>query len=110
MSTSDFKIISDGNKLVVLNGTGHGRDCWLFDNPYLTSYSVKFNRHMIDCTLLGEKERVMMPGLLDVTMDLTLRGGSAQKIDRPLIMGVDIFDTLSVNDYLDVINEKIKAR
>jgi len=89
---------------------GSSRDCWLFDNPYLTSYSVNVNRHMIDCTVMGGKTMMMIPGLLDLSIGLTLRGGSVQKIDRPLIMGVDIFDRLSIADYLDVINEKIKAR
>jgi len=109
MSTSDFKIISDGNKLVLLNSVGSSRDCWLFDNPFLTSYSVNVRRNMIDCTVFGGKN-IQIQGMLDLSIDLTLRGGSAQKIDRPLIMGVDIFDRLSISDYLDVINEKIKVR
>jgi hypothetical protein len=64
---------------------------------------------MIDCEIFGGGT-TRIPGLLDLSIDLTLRGGAVQKIDRPLILGVDIFDKLSVSDYLDVINEKIKAR
>jgi hypothetical protein len=109
MSTSDFKIISDGNKLILLNGAGPRRDRWLFDNPFLTSYSVNIHGPMTDYSVVGGK-RMIMPDLLDLSINLTLRGGFAHKIDQPLIMGVDIFDKLSVVDYLDVINEKIKAR
>jgi len=104
-----FKVISDGDKIVLLWDDGKKRECYLYNNPLLTSFSMRMDRPMYTFKSFGE-ERDNIPGLPEYSVDLSFKGGECELIDHPLIMGVDIFDRLSINDYLDVINEKIKRR
>lgn len=104
-----FQVISDGDKLVLLRGEGKSRECYLYSNPCLTGFNMKMDRpiHRIEsCGMY--KEYVL--GLAEYRVDLSFRGGECRIIEGPLVMGVDIFDRLSITDYLDVINEKIKRR
>lgn len=104
-----FHVISDGEKLILLRDGGKGRECYLYSNPCLTSFNMKIDRpsHLIE-SYGGYKE--YMPGLTEYSVDLSFRGGECRMIEGSLVMGVDIFDKLSITDYLDVINEKIKRR
>jgi hypothetical protein len=104
-----FRLISDGDKIVLLRGSGKDRECYLYMNPLLAAFRVNINRPMIECESFGG-DRHFFPGLIDYSVDLSFKGGEVKSVDRPLIMGVDIFDKLSITDYLDIINEKIKAR
>lgn len=104
-----FRVFSDGEKIVFLRDSGSERTCIIYENPFLTRLEVNINRSMIDVQMIGGK-REFMPGLIDYSVDLSLHGGNILHVDRPLIMGVDIFNRLSVTDYLDIINEKIKRR
>jgi hypothetical protein len=104
-----FRVISDGEKMVVLRESGKQRECYLYTNPCLTAFSMKINRPIHECESYGGY-RHYVPGLIDYSVDLSFRGGEVRLIDRPLVMGVDLFDRLSVTDYLDIINEKIKGR
>jgi hypothetical protein len=104
-----FRVISDGEKVVLVRDNGKERDCFILVSPVLSRWNLNIHRPMIEATFMGG-ERQYVPGLMDVTVDLTLRGGEIINIDRPLIMGVDIFNRLSVTDYLDIINEKIRTK
>ena len=104
-----FKIISDGDKIVLLRDNGEKRECYMLENPYLTQWNIK----MFDpCSRYQDFGGIeyFCHGLREVTIDLSLQGGEIKCIDKPLIMGVDIFNRLSITDYLDIINEKIKRR
>lgn len=104
-----FRLISDGDKIVLLRGSGKDRECYLYNSPLLTHFNMNINRPMIECECFGGN-RHFLPGLMDCSVDLSFRGGEVKTVDHPLIMGVDIFDKLSITDYLDIINEKIKVR
>lgn len=103
-----FRIISDGEKIVFLRAGCGGRECIIYANPYLTRFDINMH-HMTDVTRFGE-EREYVPGLIDYRVDLSLQGGMIQYVEKPLVMGVDLFSRLSITDYLDIINEKIKRR
>ena len=104
-----FKIISDGDKVVFLRENGNKRECYLYTNPLLTAFSMKIDRPMHEFQSMGG-ERFHEAGLIDYSVDLSFRGGEVRFIEHPLVMGVDIFNRLSITDYLDIINEKIKRR
>ncbi len=103
-----FQIISDGEKIIFLRVGGGKRECIVYVNSCLERLNINISRP-IDVQEYG-REREFTPGLIDCSVDLSLRGGEIRCIDRPLIMGVDIFNRLSVTDYLDIINQKIKGR
>ncbi len=103
-----FTLISDGYKVIIINGQGKNRECIEIVNPVLSKFQTTINSPMIECTTVFDPYPQYMAGLQDLTVDLTLRGGSFSMRSDPLIMGVDIFQHLSVTDYIDVINEKIK--
>jgi len=104
-----FRVISDGDKIILLRDGGKERECIMLNGAILSRWNVNINQpiHRMD-TFGGES--FMMAGLRDMTVDITLRGGEVKYIDHPLVMGVDIFNRLSITDYLDIINEKIKRR
>jgi hypothetical protein len=104
-----FRVISDGEKLVLLNAEGKQRECYLCTNPVLTRFDMRINRPVHEIESWGGNKQYA-PGLIDYSVDLSFRGGEVRMIDRPLVMGVDIFNRLSITDYLDIINEKIKGR
>jgi len=105
-----FRVISDGSKVVLLKDNGSKRECYVLDSPMLTNFNLQMYQPTADfMTMGGRRERVSC-GLTEITVDLTLKGGSVQVVNKPLVMGVDIFDKLSITDYLDIINEKIKQR
>lgn len=104
-----FQVISDGEKLIILRGSGKERECFMFINPLLTAYRAEINRPVIDFQSFSG-DTLHYPGLIDASLDLSFKGGEVSVVDKPLVMGVDIFDKLSVTDYLDIINEKIKCR
>jgi len=104
-----FRLVSDGEKIILLKGGGKDRECIEIINPVLATYSVTINRPMIDVSNFGG-DRYFVAGLTDLTVDLQLRGGQIFYREKPLVMGVDIFSRLSIADYLDIINEKIKTR
>jgi hypothetical protein len=104
-----FRIISDGDKIIFLRDSDKGRECYLYSNPLLTSLTMNMNKPCFEIQSYdGYKE--YMPGLAEYNVELSFRGGECRMIDKPLVMGVDIFDKLSITDYLDIINEKIKTR
>jgi len=105
-----FRIISDGEKMVLLREDGKQRECYLYTNPLLTAFSMKIDRQMHRIESWGGGECHYEAGLIDYSVDLSFRGGEVRIIEKPLVMGVDIFDRLSITDYLDIINEKIKRR
>lgn len=104
-----FRVISDGEKIVLLRGTGKQRECYLYNQPLLTTFSSKTNwpRHEVQ-SWGGDSHYIA--GNPDHSIDLSFRCRDVLLIEHPLVMGVDIFDQLSVTDYLDIINEKIKGR
>lgn len=112
-SSSFFKIISDGDKIVLLRDDGKTRDCYLLQDPFLKSFDISFNDYS-QSGVDGFGNQYRIPRSICYTVDLTIQGmghnGGVSMVDRPLVMGVDIFDKLSVTDYLDIINEKIKGR
>lgn len=105
-----FRIISDGEKMVLLRESGKQRECYLYTNPLLTAFSMNINRPMHKIESWGGGECYYEAGLIDYSVELSFRGGEVRTIDKPLVMGVDLFNRLSVTDYLDIINEKIKGR
>lgn len=110
VSNNFFRLISDGDKIVMLNEGGGKRECIEIINPILTTFQINARLPHYDIRAFdGAIERIST-GLMDLTVDMQLRGGQVNCRDSPLIMGVDIFDKLSVTDYLDIINEKIKKR
>jgi hypothetical protein len=104
-----FRVISDGEKMVILREANHIRECYLLTSPLLTMFNMRFNRPVHEIESWGGNKQYVA-GIMDYNVDLSLRGGEVQCIDRPLVMGVDLFDRLSITDYLDIINEKIKGR
>jgi hypothetical protein len=105
-----FRLISDGDKIVLLRENGKQRECYLFTTPLLTSFRINIDRPVCEDSSFGDNRSHLIPGLISCSADLSFRGGEMRLVDKPLIMGVDIFDRLSVTDYLDIINEKIKVR
>jgi len=104
-----FRVISDGERIVLLREGGGKRECYLYDNPLLTRFNMQMDRPMHRFMSFGGNEECVA-GLAEYSVDLSFRGGEVKQIDKPLIMGVDLFKNLSVTDYLDIINEKIKRR
>jgi hypothetical protein len=104
-----FKIISDGERIVFLRENKNQRECYVYINPYLTRFDINMSRQLIDVQSYGGY-REYIPGLAEYRIEMSLQGGEIRVIDHPLIMGVDIFDRLSITDYLEIINEKIKQR
>ena len=104
-----FRVISDGEKMVILRESGKQRECYLYANPCLTLFNMRFDRPVHKLESWGG-ECHYEAGLIDYSVDLSFRGGEVRPIDRPLVMGVDLFDRLSITDYLDIINEKIEGR
>jgi hypothetical protein len=104
-----FRVISDGEKIILLSESTGKRKCYLYTNPFLTAFSMKIDRPIHRFESLGG-DCHYEAGLIDYNVELSFRGGEVRNIDHPLVMGVDIFDHLSVTDYLDIINEKIKGR
>jgi len=84
-----FYLISDGTRLIIKH---RDKDGFIVERAFLKRYDITCERY----------------GL--TTVNIGLHADGIIKIDHPLVMGVDIFDKLSVNDYLDIINEKIKRR
>ena len=104
-----FRVISDGEKIILLRDSNGKRECIMLNKAILSRWNVNINQPMHRMDTFGG-EFFMMAGLKDVTVDITLKGGEVKYIDHPLVMGVDIFNRLSITDYLDIINEKIKRR
>jgi len=104
-----FRVISDGDKLILLRDSDKGRECFLYSNPLLTMFNMKIDRPMHESETWG-MHKEYLPGLMEYSVELSFRGGDCRMVDHPLVMGVDIFDKLSITDYLDIINEKIKQR
>ena len=105
-----FKVISDGDKVVLLRDDGKSRECYMLANPMLVRWSIEFNRDYMEYLSYGSDYKHLVPGPDIATIDLQLRGGEVKQVDSPLVMGVDIFDKFSITDYLDIINEKLKQR
>ena len=104
-----FRVISDGDKLIIIGDYNGRRECYQFTAPLLTGFRINVDNHIIRDSLIDSRFNYLM-GLPEYNVDLSFTGSEVKLIDKPLIMGVDIFDKLSVTDYLDVINEKIKRR
>ena len=103
------RLISDGDKVAVLVNDWEIPICYLLKNSHLDKFEITKHRNIYSHGLTGKKiPPAPLPPL--ITIDLTLICSGVDIIDKPLVMGVDIFDKLSVTDYLDIINEKIKAR
>jgi len=100
-----FNIISDGDKIVFVRGRGIDRECIVSSGSYLANFRIN-----IEYPMNSHGSRSYRTGVGYSTIDLTLRGGTITHREEPLVMGVDIFEKLSISDYLDVINEKIKRR
>lgn len=105
-----FRIVSDGEKILLLRDNGNKKECYVLDRPVLTNFNLQYYCPTVTFQTMGGYQERVSCGLPEITVDLTLEGGSVQVVDKPLIMGVDIFDKLSITDYLDIINEKIKQR
>jgi hypothetical protein len=101
-NTGFFRVISDGEKIVLLRDSGGKRECVMLNGAILTRWNLDVHQPMHRIDNFGG-EQFMVAGIRDVTVDLTLKGGEVRYIDHPLVMGVDIFDRLSVTDYLDII-------
>jgi hypothetical protein len=104
-----FRVISDGEKMVILRGDGKDRTCYALQKPFLKSYNMGIRDYSQKQADAFGREYIMQRGY-SYTLDLTLQGEGLSLIEHPLVMGVDIFDRLSITDYLDIINEKIKER
>jgi hypothetical protein len=104
-----FRVISDGEKIVLLRDGGGKWECIMLTGALLSRWNIDINQPMERINTWGG-ESFFVAGLRDVTVDLTLKGGKVEYVDKPLVMGVDLFDKLSITDYLDIINEKIKRR
>ena len=105
-----FRIISDGEKIVFLRDGGGKRECIIYERPLLSNFNINIDRPMIEMDTFGSDHRSYVPGLIDYSVDLSLKGGEIRWVERPLVMGVDLFSRYSVTDYLDIINEKIRRR
>lgn len=106
-----FKVISDGEKIVIVRDTGDGkREGHIIVNPMLKSLNISVQRDMYESMSFGRNEKQFIAGLSHAELDLSFSCQQYSVVHKPLIMGVDIFDKLSVSDYLDIINEKIKVR
>ena len=105
-----FRIISDGDRLVLLRGGGKDRQCFLIDRPFLVRYDLSMDSPYHEFRSMDGSVERFSKGYTDLTIDLSIKGREIENINRPLVMGVDIFNKLSVSDYLDIINEKIKIR
>jgi len=104
-----FRVISDGEKMVILRECGQRRECYLLTNPLLTTFNMRVDWPSTRYRSFDGSEK-RISGIAEFNLDLSFRGGEIRNIDHPLVMGVDIFDRLSITDYLDIINEKIKGR
>lgn len=104
-----FRVISDGERIVLLREGGGNRECYLYDNPILTNFNMEISRPMHRFMNFDGSEECI-PGLADYRVDLSFRGGEVRQVSNPLVMGVDLFRNLTVTDYFDIINEKIKRR
>jgi hypothetical protein len=104
-----FRVISDGEKIVLLRDGREKRECIMLTGSLLSHFNININQPTQE--FRNHNGGVMhIVGLRDCTVDITLKGGEVKYVDHPLVMGVDIFDRLSITDYLDIINEKIKGR
>lgn len=104
-----FRVISDGERVAIINNNEDGYKCYLLESSIMTCFRTSMNRNMVDCTSFGGIVE-FIPGIVDYSIDLTLKCGKISVVDKPLVMGVDLFRRFSITDYLDIINKKIQGR
>lgn len=114
MSTFVFKpfnVLSDGRKLFLLFEEGkERRQCYEFCDPFLIQTNIRINHPVEEITFWGSPHKEFMHGIASARVSLEFECGIFSVRNDPIIMGVDIFDKLTVLDYISVINEKIRNK
>ena len=106
-----FNVLSDGRKLFLLFEEGkEGRQCYEFYDPLLIQTDIRIDRPVYEVTSWGDPHKQFMPGSTSIRVSLEFQCGIFSVRNDPIIMGVDIFDKLTVLDYISVINEKIRNK
>ncbi len=103
-----FSILSDGHKLFLLHGEKKERECIEVCDPLLVRYNLNIDRPIHEVTSWRSPHKEFMYGLISARVSLEFQCGLPILRTQPIVMGVDIFDKLTVLDYISVINEKIK--
>ena len=111
--TKDCQIVGDGERLIVIiNGNG-----FIFNQPVLMSYAMRQevkNHNLISSIGEGRENSIFkdLKGQMRYSADFNIEalGGIDCKMAGDLKLGVDLFNSTTVNELLDIVGNKIDAR
>ena len=109
-NNAPFRLVSDGKKLIILfEKDPKGSEAWVFDNAHLTKSLINIGCPSIQTASIGGR-REFMPGLSRCNLDLSFATDMPQVKKRKFILGIDLFDRLTVRDFMNVITKKLDLR
>ena len=97
---NSVKILSDGDQIVVISG---GKT-YAFKGACVTSMDWRMDQPMMDFTEFGDDTKQFIPGLPEISMDISFRGGMMSMTEDK-----NVFDMKKMAKYTEQINQEVKA-
>jgi hypothetical protein len=103
----DFKIFCDGERIIIV----WQDSMWIFDDAILTNIDFTVRREPIEISTFGSDYKAFLTGRSSMEINFSLIGTTVLRQDKSnILLGQDLFKSISVLDLIKAINSKIKNR